>query len=92
MFDYDNGITLFEVATVGLNQYNLFTQSCEPLSLDDLDEDPDVCDFCLDTQLAFFQGNPYQVNVINNKGMWDPGTGYQPGDLVRFGGCCWFSY
>ena len=91
MYDYSNGITIFEVDTVGLNQYNLFTQSCDPLSLEDLDEDPEVCDFCLTAQTAFFQSSSYQINVTNNRGLWDPGSSYQPGDLVRWAGCCWFA-
>ena len=88
MFDYQNGVTLFEVDTVGLNEYNLFTQSCEPVGLDDLEEDPDLCEFCIGIQNP---PNSVSVQVTTNQGMWQTGTGYQVGDLVRFAGCCWFA-
>jgi hypothetical protein len=85
LFDYQNGTTLFEVDTIGLNQYSLFTQNCDPL-VTETEDDPSDCDFCLGLDTTTGQ------NVVTNQGQWDPGTQYQPGDLVVWAGCCWFMH
>jgi hypothetical protein len=82
LFDYSNGVTLFETETVGLNEYNLFTQNCgEEEDPDPID--PQTCDYCLGIQGS--------TQVSQNLGAWDNTTTYTTGDLITFGNCCYYA-
>ena len=83
LYDFDNGITLFEACGDGLNQYNMYTINCG--------EEAIACAPCLGEQSFTIMSQTYYVNVTNNMGAWDINTTYDAGDFVYHNGCCWFA-
>ena len=79
-------ITIFQIDTYGLNQYNLFTRSCDDV-IEEIVVEPEVCDYCLGPQLV----GQNVILVTQNLGLWNPLTQYNIGDMVNVGGCCYFS-
>lgn len=79
-------ITIFQIDTYGLNQYNLFTRSCDDV-VEEVVIEPEVCDYCLGPQLV----GENIVLVTQNLGLWNPLSQYNIGDMVNVGGCCYFS-
>jgi hypothetical protein len=79
-------ITIFQIDTYGLNQYNLFTRSCDDV-VEEVVIEPETCDYCLGPQLV----GETIVLVTQNLGLWNPLSQYNIGDMVNVGGCCYFS-
>ena len=82
LYDFDNGITIFESCSDGLRQYNMYTIDCGDEEI--------TCESCLGDQ-------PYGPNmnlivyVNNDMGVWDAITVYSGGDFVFYNGCCWYA-
>jgi len=83
LYDFDNGITIFESCSDGLKQYNMYTIDCP---------EEVTCDVCLGIQSEGI-GTPwaFTVNVVNNAGVWNASTSYDGGDFIYHDGCCYFA-